>query len=379
MFVHEAVRDRVGVAASILLLALSSSGLIARVRAAEPAVPEDPENRLEEGSEPRSGGTEGLPLTDLESRLEVLTEEVRHLKERLALPETDEELASFHGMGPAASKVYSKTSGLSLGGYGEFFFAAPTRGSESFTRTADLMRFITYVGYKFSEKVLMNTEIEFEHATTSANLAGNSGSVSLEFSYLDLLLTKEFNFRAGNLLVPLGFVNEIHEPPFYRGNVRPAVETRIIPTTWRELGAGLHGELTEGLSYRLYAMNGLDARGLDETGVRGARQKGNRALWEDVAGTLAVDFDRGLVRAGAGVFIGRAGQGQRFDGVAISPLTTVAEGHVELRRGRFEGRALAAFTDITEAGALSVGLSNPGDPVVIPDSQLGWYVESAWA
>jgi hypothetical protein len=378
MIVHAPLRDRLGVAVSILILGLAGSGFISSVTSAEPPIPEDPTNRLEEEGELPGGGAEGLTMQDLEGRLAVLTEEVRHLKERLALPETNEELASFRGLGPAASKVYSKASGLSLGGYGEFFFAAPTGSTDSFKRTADLLRFITYVGYKFSDKVLMNTEIEFEHATTSSNLAGNPGSVSLEFSYLDLLFTKEVNFQAGNLLVPLGFVNEIHEPPFYRGNVRPAVEIRIIPTTWRELGAGFHGELAEGLSYRLYAMNGLDAKGFDETGIRGGRQRGNRAVWEDVAGTFAVDFDRGFVRTGVGAFLGGSGQDNPFDGTKISALTTVAEGHVEVRQGRFEGRALVAVTDIREARALTVALSNPGETVVIPDAQLGWYLEGAY-
>jgi hypothetical protein len=309
----------------------------------------------------------------LEDRVDVLAEEVRRLKEQIAIPESDAELESFGGLGPAASKVYSKTSGLSLGGYGEFYLAAPTGGAES-VRTADFLRFITYVGYKFSARVLMNTEIEFEHATTSANQDGRAGSVSVEFSYLDFLIRNEVNVRAGNLLVPMGFVNEMHEPPFYRGNFRPVVERNLIPTTWRELGAGLHGALDDRVSYKLYVVNGLDAAGFDETGVRGGRQKGNRARWEDVAGVLAVDVQAAApVSVGGSVFAGGADQGRTFDGMETKVTTTLAEGHLELRHGGWTGRALVAGTSIEGAGEISGGASP-----AIPESQLGWYLEVAW-
>ena len=68
------------------------------------------------------------------------------------------------------------------------------------------------------------------------------------------------NARAGNLLLPMGLVNEMHEPPFYRGNFRPEVERMILPSTWRELGVGLHGAIAERVSYKAYLVNGLDAK-----------------------------------------------------------------------------------------------------------------------
>ena len=54
----------------------------------------------------------------------------------------------------------------------------------------------------------------------------------------------------------MGFINEIHEPPFYHGVIRPEVEQRIIPTTWREGGVGIFGTLAPGLDYRCYVLNG---------------------------------------------------------------------------------------------------------------------------
>ena len=50
--------------------------------------------------------------------------------------------------------------------------------------------------------------------------------------------------------MPVGIINERHEPPVYYGVERPFVDTVIIPTTWFEVGAGVHGEVGRGWRYR---------------------------------------------------------------------------------------------------------------------------------
>jgi hypothetical protein len=309
---------------------------------------------------------------EIRDRLEVLTEEVRDLREQLAIPATDEELESRHGLGPAASRVYGGNAGLSIGGYGEFHFAQPT--GDASDRRADFLRFITYFGYKFSESIVMNTEIEFEHATTSPNFEGRAGEVSVEFGYVDFLLDEAASVRAGTVLLPMGFVNRIHEPPFFHGNVRPEVETRLIPTTWRELGVGLHGESASRARYEAYVVNGFDAMRFTANGVRDGRQKGNRPIWEDVGGVVALDVTAapGLRLGGSGYY-GEADQNRDFDGGEVSATVRIAEAHAELRSGRFEARGLLAGVALGDAGALSAEL---GD--VIPEAQRGWYVECAY-
>ena len=68
---------------------------------------------------------------------------------------------------------------------------------------------VLYFGYKFNDRFLFNSEIEFEHGSTE-----DDGEVSVEFAYLDYLWRKPLNVRAGLLLLPLGFVNELHEPSY---------------------------------------------------------------------------------------------------------------------------------------------------------------------
>lgn len=314
----------------------------------------------------------------VQQQIDVLAEELARLREELAIPETDDQLASAYGMGPAASKVYGARQGISLGGYGEFYFAAPIEQTDETgaMNTADYYRFISYFGYKFSDSIVMNTEIEYEHATTSGNFAGSGGSISVEFAYLDFLLDPRFNVRAGNLLVPVGFVNEMHEPPFYRGNFRPELERSIIPSTWRELGVGAHGRLTDELRYTAYVLNGLNAAKFGTDGVRSGRQNGNRALWEDVAGVLNLAWEPnaqyGLAASG---LLGQADQNRLVDsmGGTLDVTHWVAEAHGFVSHRGFHARALVAMSGIDGAAELSVLNAK-----TIPESQLGWYLDLAY-
>src|SRR5215510_9730638 len=171
-------------------------------------------------------------VEEVERREGILTDEIRKIREFLVLPET-QELKGFYGLGPAASKVYGIPRGLSIGGYGESNFDVVVKNGNGTDNSFDFVRLVAYLGYKFNDKFVLNSEIEFEHATTeeTASLAGD-GSVSVEFANLAYLYNPALNARGGLMLVPVGFINLVHEPPFYFGNVRPPVETQIIPTTW---------------------------------------------------------------------------------------------------------------------------------------------------
>ena len=315
---------------------------------------------------------------ELQEQIDVLAEEIARLREEMAIPETDAELTSVYGMGPAASKVYGARQGISIGGYGEFYFASPIEQTDETgaLNVADYYRFISYFGYKFTDQIVMNTEIEFEHATTSGNWEGDAGSVSVEFAYLDFLLDPRFNVRAGNLLVPMGFVNEMHEPAFYRGNFRPEVERRIIPSTWRELGVGAHGQVTDELRYTAYVVNALNAEKFGSSGARGGRQKGNRVLWEDVAGVLQLSYENrdGWGVSGSG-YVSQADH-NRLTGPGGEQLDVthwIAEGHVWVDWNGFEGRALFATSGFGDTAALSGIVGS-----TVPERQVGWYVDVAY-
>ncbi|MEF8794352.1 MAG: hypothetical protein V5A50_11820, partial [Thiohalorhabdus sp.] len=175
-------------------------------------------------------------LEELEKKVDILSQEVEgSRREGLVAEEYDYQPA--RGVGPAGAKIYSVDQGLSIGGYGEGYYRSSSIDGADRT---DFYRQIFYFGYRFNDWILLNTEIEFEHVD----------EVFLEFAYLDFLLHDAANVRAGLMLTPMGFINEVHEPTTYFGNIRPTVERQIIPTTSRENGVGLYGNLTDTLEYR---------------------------------------------------------------------------------------------------------------------------------
>jgi hypothetical protein len=129
--------------------------------------------------------------------------------------------------------------------------------------TVDTQRVVLYFGYKFTDRIIFNSEIEFEHASTGVNVQGDQGEVSVEFALLDFLLLQEINLRGGLLLAPFGIINEVHEPTTFFGVFRPLTERFVIPTTWRENGIGIFGDFdlskAGNLSYKAYLMNSFNA------------------------------------------------------------------------------------------------------------------------
>ena len=253
------------------------------------------------------------------------------------------------GFGPAASKVYKVAEGVSIGGYGEILYEwyddELEDGAESATPNVfDALRAIIYVGYKFSDKLLFNSEIELEHADEAY----------LEFAYLDYRLSEALGLRGGLLLAPMGLVNELHEPPVFLGTTRPMVEQQIIPTTWRENGFGVFGAYGP-FSYRAYVMNGLNgADGFSRQGLRGARQKGSKAIAEDLGYVARVDYEGILgLLVGGSLYRGESDQGARItipgEEREVEAMTTIWEGHAAYQAGGFDLRALVAGATVDDA------------------------------
>lgn len=284
--------------------------------------------------------------TELRARLDALDREVESEALGGVMPKAGD---GKYGLGPAASKIYNVDAGVSIGGYGEFMFEQRSGRTDRF----DALRSILYFGYKFNEKWLFNSEIEIEHGTTSASSGTTSseGSISLEFGVIEYLHSPELNFRAGVLLSPMGFINELHEPTTFLSSQRPDSERRIIPSTWRELGLGAFGEVG-GFAYRAYLMNSLDGEEFNSSGLRGGRQKGNRAAADDFSGVVRVDYVGvpGLT-VGGSAYVGKQGQDGLKGANAIPGLSTlILDAHVEYRSGPWRARALFTMADIDGAG-----------------------------
>jgi hypothetical protein len=239
---------------------------------------------------------------------------------------------------------------------------------------------VLYVGYKFTDKILFNSEVEFEHGSTERN-----GAVSVEFAALDFFINPMANVRAGMVLMPMGFLNQIHEPPFYFGNHRPEVEQKIIPSTWNEVGVGLFGAITPNLTYTTYVVNGMNAKGFDSNGIRNGRQGGSQALAQNFGYVARMDYVPDAlpgVTVGGSAYVGNSGQDQDYDGQKPSVLTQLYESHVQWKYRGLEFRTLGSWGFVGNADILSadskakaIAAGKPENAQTIGSQNYGWYSE----
>jgi hypothetical protein len=323
---------------------------------------------------PDSDRAQADEIAELRRQLEVVVGELQELKRSSTVAETPAQLESQYGLGPAASKIYGgPKGGVSLGGYLEGNYSRQVGDAEgNGMDTANILRSVFYVGYKFTDKIIFNTELEVENANTA-----QGGAVEVELAQLDFLISPKFNIRTGLLLAPLGFINEVHEPPFFFGNIRPEPELRIVPSTFRENGLGIFGTLGESFSYRAYVLNSLDASGFNSAGLAGGKQNGARASANSLSFLGRFDYEplEGL-QLGASLLSGNTGQ-DRDD--LPDAQTRLWEAHAQYRNGGLHFRALYTQADIADADVLSarrVALAQPMP--VVADRLAGTYAEVAY-
>ncbi len=295
----------------------------------------------------------GADVSELEKKVNVLTQEVAKLR-----------MGGGQFGNAAAEKVYGLASGLSFGGYGELTYTTKRTENESDakvagSKTADALRNILYVGYKFDEKWLLNTEIEVEHAN----------EIFLEFAYLDYMHSDALNARVGLVLAPVGFINETHEPATFFSVNRPSIAKKIIPTTWREHGAGVYGTHA-GFNYKLFVMNSLDGASTDSNdnlnfgndGVRAGRQKGSKANAQHLSYVARLDYNgvKGL-NIGGTIYTGK------LNGTADAGHD-LFEVHGEYKIGAFKTRALYTWSEL-DGKKISTTAAN---------KMTGYYVEAGY-
>lgn len=296
-------------------------------------------------------------LKEIQRQIDILTQEI----EKMKLGEVSETTYQpLQGLGPAAGRVYSlKKSGASLAGYGEIVYQNYSKkrdnGADANTlNRIDYLRNVLYVGFRFNDWIVFNSELEFEHASTGEG-AEERGEVSVEFGYVDLMFSKQFNIRTGMVLVPVGITNEKHEPSTFFGTLRPQVERSIIPSTWRGIGVGAYGELIPSFHYRGYVLEGLNAAGFSANdGIRGGRQDGSNAIAQNLAVTGKLEYT-GIAGGtlGASFYLGNSGQGATDTRGDVNVFTSVWSLHGEYVWQGLELRTLYAQTSIDQADRVS--------------------------
>jgi hypothetical protein len=238
------------------------------------------------------------PKTPAEARIEELERQLRELGARVLELEGDDDKADVvpadgvtaEGQPVSAParpneepSTVSQTGPIS--GYMDFHLNRPEHEDPQL----DFHRFVLLFNHSFSDRLRFIGELELEHGLVEG--LEESGELELEQAYLDFRVNPAFNLRAGMLLAPVGIINERHEPPSFHGVERPFVDTVIIPTTWFDAGAGVHGTFGAGWQYRAYIMAPLDATRITaEEGLAEARQKGFKSNVRNIAQTARLEY-----------------------------------------------------------------------------------------
>lgn len=163
---------------------------------------------------------------------------------------------------------------VSMGMYAEIDYNQQFGDSLKHAGNLDVHRVVLLFAYKFSNRATFVTEIEVEHVS----------EIYIEQAFLNVRVNDKLNIKGGMLLIPMGIINEYHEPTIRNGVERPNVDQYIVPSTWREIGLGISGNFNDAsLAYQLYLVNGFlgyneqgKFRGLD--GYRKGRQKGAESV-----------------------------------------------------------------------------------------------------
>lgn len=348
---HAAIRPTplVSTMAGILALTLAAP---AWSQAAAPATPEALQRRLEQ----------------LASELSAVKAELEAMRKKPA----DAAPAPASAAPPPAA-VPSEPATV-ITSYGEINVNRPRDAKNA---QADLRRVVFGFQHRFDDRTKVVTEIEVEHAVASAD---DAGEVAVEQAYVERQLSPEWSLRAGLFLVPLGLLNENHEPTAYHGVERNFVETAIIPSTWREGGVQLVGAFGDGLTVQLGASTGFDLNKWDASSSEGREsplgsihQEMQLARSRNLSLFGAVNW-RGVpgLLLGGGVFTGGASQGQ----TASASRVTLWDLHARWTPGAWDLSALYARGSISNTRAVNQPLV--GNPTLVPASFDGAYLQTAY-
>ena len=295
----------------------------------------------------------------VEEKIELLQQEIESLRDQVQSAKPNN----------VASGIQSLTENTTIGGYGNLNYGN-FRGGATAKDQIDLQRFVLFFGHKFDDMVSFKSEFEIEHAISSSS---DAGEAEVEQAYLDFHFTDKVNAKVGLFLIPAGLLNETHEPPTFFGVERNQIESRIIPTTWREAGVAMYGEVLPALKYQVGVTTGFSAKKFDNplVGIKSTHQEGQLADSEDLSLHAALNYTgiNGLLVGGA-VFTGNTGQSEPGIGNARLTLWDV---HTRYQTGNWDLRALYARGHLGDAADINTVTARTD----VPSAFYGWFVEAA--
>ena len=264
-------------------------------------------------------------------------------------------------------------SAVTVGAYGEILYNQP----EGDNGELDVQRLVLLFGYRFNDKTQFVTEIEVEHVE----------EIFVEQAFINYNVANNVNLRGGLMLVPMGIINEFHEPTTFNGTERPAMDNAIIPTTWREIGIGVTGRInTVSLGYQAYVFNGFrstefnDEGGINgflggSSGLRGGRQKAIQSTIDSPTLSAKLDY-YGIpgLRLGLATYMGRTQADddvEELNGANIGIAMVGLDARYAYKR--FTARGQFIHTSLTDTEAYNTLTGRD-----LGSAMQGWYMEGAF-
>ncbi len=163
--------------------------------------------------------------------------------------------------------VASPVPGLAIGAYGEIKFGAfqnPAANGQ-WQHGFDGHRVVLLPTYQITDNIIFNAEIEFEHGGIAFDADDKlHGSVDVEQIFVDFKIVDQFNWRAPGIdLVPIGYINQHHEPTQFYSVNRPEIYNGLIPSTFRVPATSVYGRIAEGVRYQLQISSSIEDFGDD--------------------------------------------------------------------------------------------------------------------
>jgi hypothetical protein len=203
-----------------------------------------------------------------ESSIPELQKQLDEIRVKLQELQAEKKPETSDGNSEYLKKLLGSTR---IGGYGELDYVfRKDNGNGNGGNTLDPHRIVLNVTSQLTDWIDFNSELEWEHGGSDG---GADGSISVEQAYLTFKLNPALNVKTGVMLMPMGAINQNHEPVNFYSSARPALDTYLIPSTWQEMGVGISGALHRKVDYQLMAVTGLDGTGFNaEKGLRDGRQ-----------------------------------------------------------------------------------------------------------
>lgn len=257
-------------------------------------------------------------------------------------------------------------SQTSIGGYGELHYNnLDANDPDNNTDKIDFHRFVLFFAHEFNDRVSFFSELEVEHSLAGE---GKPGEVEIEQAFIQVALNNQLAVQGGLFVLPIGILNETHEPTTFYGVERNGIESAIVPATWWEGGAQLVGNNESGLSWNAGFHSGLEmyTSGSKAFRVRKGRQKVANAVATDFAftGRLRYTGIQGLDVAASWQYQSDP-SAKPGDGLDDG---TMMEAHMIYTNGPFQLRALYAGWEFTGAAVEAAGVA----------SQSGFYLEPSF-